>query len=373
FFHRQSHRQFLEQPVALASFSEFLTALKSQSFPTAPLPKYRYASAGSLYPIQTYVQVKDNRIADLAGGWYYYHPAEHRLVKLAASANSLDIYGPHQQLHGDSAFSLFLVAQMEAIEPIYGDKARDFCLIETGYMGQLLMEKAPDFDLGLCPIGGFNGDALRETLDLSDQHQPLHGLVGGAIEPQWSQQWMVNSPRNVSITDTLRKHLGKTLPSYMVPTRYQILEKIPLTPNGKVDRRALPLPSLGATTEYVGPTTPTETTIVQMWQTLLEVDQVGINDNFFEVGGNSLTAMQLLSQLHQAFSTELTIAQLFGSLTPALQAQLVNSSTGAFQQEAIQPVARDSALPDIDNLSDTDVDDLLAQLLTENGQQEVTS
>ncbi|MEM6252546.1 MAG: amino acid adenylation domain-containing protein [Cyanobacteria bacterium P01_D01_bin.156] len=369
---RQSHRQFLEQPVTLARFSQFLSALKSQSFPTAPLPKYRYASAGSLYPIQTYVHVKENRIAGLVAGWYYYHPAEHHLVRLAESPSSSNLYGPHQQLHDDSAFSLFLVAQMEAIEPVYGDKARDFCLIETGYMGQLLMEKAPDFDLGLCPIGGFNSDALREILDLSEHYQPLHALVGGAIDTQWSQQWMVNAPRSVSITDTLRKHLSNTLPSYMVPTRYQILEKIPLTPNGKVDRRALPVPALGATTEYIAPNTPTEIKIVQLWQTLLEVEQVGINDNFFEVGGNSLTAMQLLSKLQQTFSTELTIAQLFGSLTPALQAQLVDSSVGASQQEAIQPAARETDLPDITTLSDIDVDDMLAQLLAENDQQEVT-
>ena len=160
----------------------------------------------------------------------------------------------------------------------------------------------------------------------------------------------------------------------MVPTRYHILESIPLTPNGKVDRRALPVPTLGTTTEYVAPTTPTQVKIVELWQALLEVEQVGINDNFFEVGGTSLTAMQLLSPLQQTFSTELTIAQLFNALTPALQAQLVSAADESQQQSVIQPVSRNAALPDIDNLSDTDVDDLLAQLLTENtqSQQEVT-
>ncbi|MEM9164165.1 MAG: phosphopantetheine-binding protein, partial [Cyanobacteria bacterium P01_F01_bin.4] len=173
-------------------------------------------------------------------------------------------------------------------------------------------------------------------------------------------------PRNVSITDTLRKHLSATLPSYMVPTRYQILEAIPLSANGKVDRRALPAHTLGATTEYVAPTTPAEVTIVELWQTLLEIERIGVNDNFFEVGGNSLTAIQLLSQLQQAFAVEMTIAQLFGAMTPALQAQLVEQPNAASKQEAIQPAPRQPALPAIDDLSDAAVDDLLAQLLVDD-------
>ena len=373
FLRRQSHRQFLADPIALETFSEFLSGLRAQSFPTSPLPKYRYASAGSLYPIQVYLHIKAERVTNLSAGWYYYHPVDHRLVKLAIDQASVSLtaalYGPHQQLHNDSGFSLFLIAQMQAIEPIYGDKARDFCLIETGYMGQLLMETAADFDLGLCPVGGFDSEVLQQILGLSEHHHPLHGLMGGAIDPAWSKQWMAvsSSPGNVSITDTLRKHLSATLPTYMAPTRYQLLETIPLTANGKVDRRALPMPILGSTADYVAPTTSIETTIVELWQTLLEAEKVGLNDNFFEVGGNSLTAMQLLSQLQQTFSTELTIAQLFNALTPALQAQMVlyaqESSSASPQQDVIQPVSRETQIPNVDNLSDTDVDDLLAQLL----------
>ena len=77
--------------------------------------------------------------------------------------------------------------------------------------------------------------------------------------------------------------------------------------------------------------------------------------------------MQLLSQLQQAFSTELTIAQLFNALTPALQAQMVleaqESSSTSPQQDVIQPVSRETQTPIVDDLTDTDVDDLLAQLL----------
>ena len=198
---------------------------------------------------------------------------------------------------------------------------------------------------------------------------------------------------------SLRQHLSNKLPAYMVPTRYQILGSLPLTANGKVDRKALPLPNFRASsdtgTEYVAPTTQIEKTITNLWQTLLDAEKVGIHDNFFEVGGNSLTAMQLLSQLQNSFSVELTIAQLFGALTPAEQARLVSNinydenhslaqqSEQAFDQSSNNNQSANSqsadsiprrhettSIPDVDALSDDAVDDLLGQLLAESSQSE---
>ncbi|MGD1897769.1 MAG: amino acid adenylation domain-containing protein [Phormidesmis sp.] len=402
FLRRQSHRQFLLQPIALASFSHFLSALSGHTLHDSPIPKYRYASAGSLYPIQTYIQIKESRIENLPPGWYYYHPTQHRLVTLSVKDKesaldvNRDLYGPNQQLHRDSAFSIFLVANMDAIAPIYGDKARDFCLIETGYIGQLLMEQAADFDLGLCPIGGFDSQVLMKTLNLSAQHQPLHALVGGAIDPNWNQQWMAINQSSKATADTLtnklttslKQHLANKLPSYMVPTRYQILSSLPLTANGKVDRKALPRPQLGKQTKYIAPTTPTEERIVSLWQTLLETEKVGIQDNFFEIGGNSLSAMQLLSQLQNTFSIELTVTQLFGALTPALQAELIDklsvsqceNTQTAEQQSASQSagdtiprrrktISSSNGLPNVGELSDEAVSDLLGQLLATDSQE----
>ncbi|MEL6468397.1 MAG: amino acid adenylation domain-containing protein [Cyanobacteria bacterium J06623_4] len=386
---RQSHRQYLEEAIDLSTFSELLSKLSSQSLPNAPLPKYHYASAGSLYPIQTYLHIQKNRILGLDSGWYYYHPADHRLVKIAVTTSSSEtdfseLYGPNSSIHQASAFSLFLIANMSAIEPIYGEKARDFCLIETGYMGQLLMEQAPELNLGLCPIGGFQANTLQQILSLSSQHIPLHALVGGAIDPSWNQQWqaIAPQPQSQSITDTLKQHLSSKLPSYMVPARYQILETLPLTANGKVDRRALPAPNLDSTTTYVAPTNSTEETITHLWETLLETHPIGIYDNFFEVGGNSLIAIQLLSQLQNTFAVELTIAQLFGALTPAKQAEMVSqtSNDGETNLKEQQLGEEDSNTVDVNALSEEEVDNLLSQLLAEKSthsnsvnSQEVTS
>jgi len=225
---------------------------------------------------------------------------------------------------------------------------------------------------------------LQQILGLSSQYVPLHALVGGAIDPSWNQQWraIAPQPQSKSITDTLNQHLSAKLPSYMVPTRYQILDTLPLTANGKVDRRALPAPHLDSTTNYIAPTNPTEEIITHLWETVLETHPVGIHDNFFEVGGNSLTAMQLLSQLQNTFEVELTIAQLFGALTPAKQAEMVsqvldNEDTHLKENQLGEG---DTNTVDVDALSEEEVDNLLSQLLAENSthsnsvnSQEVTS
>ena len=86
---RQSYRQFLTQPIPLAQFSDFLGCLLQMPIADTPLPKYLYPSAGSLYPVQTYLYVRPERIEGLAGGYYYYHPAHHQLLPLSQADDQL--------------------------------------------------------------------------------------------------------------------------------------------------------------------------------------------------------------------------------------------------------------------------------------------
>jgi len=98
--------------------------------------------------------------------------------------------------------------------------------------------------------------------------------------------------------EDLRQHLSQTLPEYMLPAAFVLLEQFPLTPNGKIDRKALPEPDAEAQQNiYVEPRTQTEKILCEVWQTVLNVEQVGINDNFFQLGGHSLLVMQVISHL----------------------------------------------------------------------------
>ncbi|WP_235533235.1 phosphopantetheine-binding protein, partial [Paenibacillus sp. Leaf72] len=111
----------------------------------------------------------------------------------------------------------------------------------------------------------------------------------------------------------MRSKLAEGLPSYMLPTHIISLTEMPLTPNGKLDRKALPKPEVGAQSEaaYVAPRTPVEAEVARLWQEVLGLERVGIRDNFFALGGHSLRAMTLVSRMHQALETEVPLREVF--------------------------------------------------------------
>ncbi|NEO15578.1 MAG: amino acid adenylation domain-containing protein [Moorea sp. SIO3E8] len=111
----------------------------------------------------------------------------------------------------------------------------------------------------------------------------------------------------------LREYLQSRLPEYMVPSGLMVLSQLPLTPNGKVDRKALPVPDVASSvlTEYVAPQTETQKILAEIWTEVLGIEKVGIHDNFFDLGGHSLMATQVVSRCRHAFGNELTLSILF--------------------------------------------------------------
>ena len=125
----------------------------------------------------------------------------------------------------------------------------------------------------------------------------------------------------------LRKYLKERLPHYMVPSAYMMMGKFPLTSNGKIDRNALPNPSSEArqpSREFVSPRTETETAVAAIWVDLLKVETVGINDDFFDLGGHSLMAIKTVSRIRDAFQVDLTLRNLFESPTVAGLAVIID-------------------------------------------------
>lgn len=134
--------------------------------------------------------------------------------------------------------------------------------------------------------------------------------------------------QNITIpTNELTGFLKTHLPEYMVPTAFSFLDQLPLTPNGKIDRKALPAPTLqhSLTREYVAPRTPAEETLAAIWSQILGVEQVGIHDNFFEIGGDSLLSMHVITRARQA-GLDLRLTQIFQHQTIAELADVANIS-----------------------------------------------
>jgi len=127
----------------------------------------------------------------------------------------------------------------------------------------------------------------------------------------------------------LEEYLKVSLPDYMVPSAYVQLDKLPLNHNGKIDRKNLPQPNTDTPEEeYVGPRDPTEETLCRLWQEVLRRDRVGIHDNFFNIGGHSLLAVQVISRINSAFAIEIPLDALFVAPTVARMAEYIAALNG---------------------------------------------
>ena len=149
---------------------------------------------------------------------------------------------------------------------------------------------------------------------------------------------------------SLRHFLKQQLPDYMIPSSFVVLETLPLNPNGKVDRRALPVPEIRPADlpTFVAPRTPIEEMLASIWANILRIDLVGIHDNFFTLGGDSLLAIQIIAQMRVSLGVELSFSRLLEFPTIASLVKIVEETS---HQEVrpialpLQPISRSQAIP----------------------------
>ncbi|MEH2159118.1 non-ribosomal peptide synthetase [Nostoc sp.] len=156
--------------------------------------------------------------------------------------------------------------------------------------------------------------AVKETVVLAVEDVPDDKYLVAYIVLKQEQIPMQDVQRFASL---LRQFLKEKLPEYMVPRAYMVLESLPLTHNGKVDRRALPMPDTITFNkqDYVAPRSQVEELLAQIWAKVLGKEQVGIHDNFFELGGHSLLATVLTSRIRDTFQIDLPVRNLFEAPT----------------------------------------------------------
>ena len=217
-----------------------------------------------------------------------------------------------------------LTAERFVDDPFHGG-----CMYKTGDLvrhlndGQIEFLGRNDFQV---KIRGFRIE-LGEIETQLAQHPGIRESVVLAREDASGDKRLVAYYVSVQEIDaqTLRERLGSVLPAYMVPVAYVRLEHLPLSPNGKLDRKSLPAPDVlaYATREYETPQGTIETELAQLWSELLGVPQVGRHDNFFALGGHSLLAMRLVSRLQQRMGVELSLQALFAAAELAELADLI--------------------------------------------------
>ncbi|WP_109125842.1 polyketide synthase [Dyella sp. C11] len=213
-------------------------------------------------------------------------------------------------------------------DPFAGDGRR---LYRTGDLVRWLPEGVIDF------IGRIDGQVkIRgyriEIGEIEAALQALPGVRASAVlarEDQPGQKRLVAYfvAEDAAVTArTLRAQLAQTLPEYMVPVAFVRMDSLPVTTNGKLDRRALPAPGRGRpelADRYVPPVGELEQQLCALFSDVLEIDQVGRADHFFDLGGNSLLAVRLMERVHSAISTAPTIPAFFAEPTPTALAALI--------------------------------------------------
>jgi amino acid adenylation domain-containing protein len=179
---RRSQRRYSLRPVAFERFGAMLAVLRHDSAHQRRL----YGSAGGLYPVQTYVSVKSGRIEGLPRGAYYYDPVSNELETLTEKApRHRDAYAAliNRPMYDEAAFALYLVVELAAIAPVYGDRSLHLATLEAGLMTQLLELAAVDLQIALCQIGDLRAESVQSDFLLGSTHRLIHSLLGGEPDP----------------------------------------------------------------------------------------------------------------------------------------------------------------------------------------------
>ncbi|MBK5560191.1 amino acid adenylation domain-containing protein [Pseudomonas sp. TH05] len=185
--------------------------------------------------------------------------------------------------------------------------------------------------------------AVRAAPQVRDAAVQLVGEPGNA---QLVAYIVWNEAATAETLGLLKAHLQAGLPDYMLPAFYLELAAMPLTANGKLDTRALPLPNLERSREaYVAPVTPVQKHLAGIWQEVLKVPVVGLHDNFFSLGGHSLLAVQIVSRVRRQLGRDLPLRSLFDSADLAQLAQAVEESVHTVSQGSIPALPRHEPLP----------------------------
>ncbi|MCN9245035.1 phosphopantetheine-binding protein, partial [Streptomyces sp. RY43-2] len=155
---------------------------------------------------------------------------------------------------------------------------------------------------------------------------------------------------------SLRAHTGAVVPEYMVPSAFVVLDALPLTPTGKIDREALPAPDRYEAAAYVAPRTPDEELVCQVYAEVLDIITVGIDDTFFALGGQSLLATRAIARLRNATELDVSLETLFRNPAPRALAAELQARREAAELELSE------ALSAVEDMTDAEIEEALRRL-----------
>ncbi|MBA4259966.1 MAG: hypothetical protein C0446_12440 [Chitinophaga sp.] len=215
-----------------------------------------------------------------------------------------------------------LLARAEGLLVIEGNHKPEH-YIQAGFEIQGISERWYEHNTGSCTVGLIPYDAA------------IYALAFGTINTN-----IINEPLSLAHPINLDRHISEQmklqLPYYMVPDTYFKLTHFPLTANGKIDYTSLPIPDFNLEKKYLAPETSLEKDIAQIWQEILQVERVGLNDDFFKLGGNSILAIQMAHKVSSKTDIHIQVTKLFQHKTIATLLESLTDSKNAPYIRAIQ-------------------------------------
>lgn len=238
-----------------------------------------------------------------------------------------------------------------------GRLAPDGCLTHLGRKDSRAKIRGLSIELGAVEAALLEGGAVKEVVVMVREDRPGDPRLVAYVVP---------AGRPGPTSDALRRLLGSTLPAHMVPSTFVTLDSLPLTPTGKVDRKALPAPArarpdLGS--PPVAPRNPMEAQLAAIWQEVLGLERVGIHDGFLDLGGDSLLASRIVARALQTFRVDLPLRSLFEAPTVAAMATAI-AERGRTATEAKDIV---HTIEELEGLSDAEAQRLLAEEMPSGG------
>ena len=223
--------------------------------------------------------------------------------------------------HGNEALTLdrFMMMPWENGQKMY--RTGDLAVVKDG---QMVFRSRSDKQIQLR---GYRIE-LEEINQALSKHPEVRMAISSIRKIEGDSCLLVHyTSESELMQEMLRNFLQKRLPSYMIPNHFIFLDKVPLTANGKLDVKALPDPTFKKSKHFSAPIGETETKLTQLWREILQVEEnlLGRDANFFEMGGHSMRAIQLMNRILQKFGVELVLREVFESPTISEQARLIES------------------------------------------------
>ncbi|MDG9701520.1 non-ribosomal peptide synthetase [Streptomyces sp. DH37] len=221
-----------------------------------------------------------------------------------------------------------------------GDRVRRSAGGELEFLGRLDRQvKVRGFRIepGEIEAALLRHTGVREAVVVVREDEPGRQRLVGYVTP--------GEPGRAPEPGELRAALAAALPAHMVPSAVVVLDELPLTPQNKIDRRALPAPGGAPAAGHVPPRTPGERALAAIWADVLAVDAVGVEDDFFDLGGDSILAARTLSRIRDELGARLSVRDVFTERTIAALAPLLEDPSAAAAPDPITPAPRDRPLP----------------------------